>query len=71
MILQVMILLERIGCWCTDGTCCVVLGTSSSTLAMGPRDHRADILDAADTCSGLRYDLPELYLLGKLDAFDR
>lgn len=35
---------------------------------MGTRDHRSHILDAADTCSDLRYDLPMLYLLGRLDS---
>ena len=41
-------------------TCHVVLGASSATLAMGTRDHRTDILDAADTCPDLRYHLPKV-----------
>ena len=49
--------------WCIrwarlhNATRCIVLGAPGAAVAMGPRDHRADILDGVDTCSDLWYRL--------------
>lgn len=68
VILQVMITTGVNGSWCANEPWHIVLGASSTTLAMGPCDHRSNILDAADTCPSLRYARPKLYVLGRLDS---